>query len=74
MRHQIEFTWPDKTRVLRNIGLCAYGDSNGVSAMSKTVGLPCAIATKMVLESKHLNISFISFMRFNPKTVAMLAG
>ncbi|XP_036356973.1 alpha-aminoadipic semialdehyde synthase, mitochondrial isoform X2 [Octopus sinensis] len=52
MRHQIEFTWPDKTRVLRNIGLCVYGDSNGASAMAKTVGLPCAIATKMVLESE----------------------
>ncbi|GAB1600841.1 alpha-aminoadipic semialdehyde synthase, mitochondrial-like isoform X2 [Argonauta hians] len=52
MRHQIGFTWPDKSRILRNIGLCVYGESNGLSAMAKTVGLPCAIATKMVLENE----------------------
>lgn len=52
MRHQVGISWPDKSSMTRNVGLCAYGDTNGVSAMAKTVGLPCAIATKMVLEGE----------------------
>jgi len=29
-----------------------YGDPSGYTAMAKTVGYPCAIATKMVLDGE----------------------
>ena len=32
--------------------LCVYGDNNLSTAMAKTVGLPVAIATKLILENK----------------------
>ena len=39
--------------------MICYGDPNGHSAMARTVGLPVAIATKMVLDGesryKHNN-------------------
>lgn len=52
MRHQVGVTWPDKSSITRNVGMCVYGENNGFSAMAKMVGLPCAIATKMVLEGE----------------------
>lgn len=36
----------------KTIDLVAYGDINGFSAMAKTVGLPTAIAAKMLLTGK----------------------
>lgn len=36
-----------------------YGDGNGTTAMARTVGLPAAIAAKMVLDGKCLNLKFI---------------
>tara|TARA_A100001035_G_scaffold116207_1_gene91176 strand:+ start:3214 stop:4548 length:1335 start_codon:yes stop_codon:yes gene_type:complete len=35
--------------------LCVYGDNNLSTAMAKTVGLPVAIATKLILENKINN-------------------
>ena len=32
-----------------------YGDVNGFSAMAKTVGLPTAMAAKMLLDGKFLH-------------------
>lgn len=52
MRHDIGIQWPDNKSEVRHINLVVYGDSNGYSAMAKTVGYPAAIATKMVLESE----------------------
>lgn len=34
------------------IDLVVYGDFNGFSAMAKTVGLPTAMAAKMLLDGK----------------------
>lgn len=34
------------------IDLVVYGDVNGFSAMAKTVGLPTAMAAKMLLDGK----------------------
>lgn len=39
----------------RRIDMICYGDPNGHSAMARTVGLPVAIATKMVLDGEWLN-------------------
>merc|ERR1719234_541978 len=37
---------------LKGINLVEYGDPQGYTAMAKTVGYPCAIATKMVLDGE----------------------
>ena len=39
-------------QVNRRIDLISYGDPKGHSAMARTVGLPVAIATKMVLDGE----------------------
>ena len=43
--------WPDGRREQKGINLVCYGDPQGYTAMAKTVGYPCAIATKMVSTS-----------------------
>jgi hypothetical protein len=55
MHHEIGYTWPDGKSEIRTVDFIQYGDVNGQTAMAKTVGLPCAIAAKMVLESLHLS-------------------
>lgn len=52
LRHEIGITWPDGNKELRGINLVCYGDSDGYSAMAKTVGYPAAVATKMVLDGE----------------------
>ena len=52
MRHEVTIRWPDGTRELKGINLVEYGDPKGYTAMAKTVGYPCAIATKMVLDGE----------------------
>jgi len=52
MRHEITVRWPDNRREMKGINLVQYGDPNGYTAMAKTVGYPCAIATKMVLDGE----------------------
>ncbi|KAF5307902.1 hypothetical protein FQR65_LT06469 [Abscondita terminalis] len=52
LRHDIGIAWPDNRRETRGINFVVYGDSNGHSAMAKTVGYPAAIATKMVLDGE----------------------
>ena len=47
--------WPDGRKEDRGINLVCYGSSDpntGYTAMAKTVGLPCAIATRMVLDKE----------------------
>ncbi|XP_027057225.1 alpha-aminoadipic semialdehyde synthase, mitochondrial-like isoform X1 [Pocillopora damicornis] len=50
LQHDIGVELPDKTQQNRRIDMICYGDPNGHSAMARTVGLPVAIATKMVLD------------------------
>lgn len=38
----------------KTIDLVVYGDVNGFSAMAKTVGLPTAMAARMLLDGKFL--------------------
>jgi len=52
MRHEVTVKWPDNRRELKGINLVSYGDPKGYTAMAKTVGYPCAIATKMVLDGE----------------------
>jgi alpha-aminoadipic semialdehyde synthase len=54
LRHEVIARWADGNREFRGINLVSYGDRNedGYSAMSKTVGYPAAIATKMILDGK----------------------
>lgn len=54
MRHEVIIRWPDNRREHRGINLACYGssDPNGYSAMAQTVGYPCAIATRMVLDKE----------------------
>ena len=35
-----------------NVSMVQYGDPYGYSAMAKWVGLPCALATKMILKGQ----------------------
>ncbi|XP_022801173.1 alpha-aminoadipic semialdehyde synthase, mitochondrial-like [Stylophora pistillata] len=50
LQHDIGVDLPDKTQQNRRIDMICHGDPNGHSAMARTVGLPVAIATKMVLD------------------------
>jgi len=52
MRHEVTVRWPDGRREMKGINLVEYGDPAGYTAMARTVGYPCAIATKMVLDGE----------------------
>ncbi|CAG5131011.1 unnamed protein product [Candidula unifasciata] len=49
MRHDVEIVWGDGRKEQRSIDMINYGDLGGFSAMAKTVGLPTAIAARMIL-------------------------
>ncbi len=52
LHHQVGVTWPalsQEESELKTIDMVVYGDQK-YSAMAKTVGLPAAIATRMLLE------------------------
>ena len=51
MHNEIGCSWPNGNKEVKTIDFIEYGDANKFSAMAKTVGLPTAIAAKMVLES-----------------------
>jgi len=50
MHHEIGIQWPNGKNELRKVDFIHYGEANGLSAMSQTVGYPTAIAAQMVLE------------------------
>ena len=50
LQHKFGIEWADGTPETRTSTLVAYGQPGGYSAMAATVGLPCAIATKLVLD------------------------
>ncbi|KAM7192245.1 Saccharopine dehydrogenase / Homospermidine synthase [Naviculisporaceae sp. PSN 640] len=51
LQHKFEVELKDGTRQTRTSTLCEYGSAEpgGYSAMAKTVGVPCAVAVKQVL-------------------------
>ncbi|XP_054290330.1 alpha-aminoadipic semialdehyde synthase, mitochondrial-like isoform X1 [Macrosteles quadrilineatus] len=52
LRHVLEITWSGGQRERRDISMVEYGDGRGTTAMARTVGLPAAIAAKMVLDGE----------------------
>ncbi|KAL1456245.1 hypothetical protein WDU94_000990 [Cyamophila willieti] len=52
LRHDIDILWPNRSRERKSISLVVYGEPDGTTAMARTVGLPAAIAAKMVLEGE----------------------
>lgn len=58
LHHDIGVCWPVGRRERKTITLVEYGQPQGNTAMARTVGLPAAIATKMILKG----IKFRSFL------------
>lgn len=55
MHHEIGYKWPSTGQSeTKTVEFIQYGDTNGHTAMAKTVGFPTAIAAKMVLESMEI--------------------
>ncbi len=50
LQHKFEIEHKDGKRETRTSTLCEYGDPKGYSAMAKTVGVPCGVAVKQVLD------------------------
>ncbi|EDO18739.1 hypothetical protein Kpol_1028p12 [Vanderwaltozyma polyspora DSM 70294] len=52
LQHKFGIEWKDGTTETRTSTLVDYGKLGGYSSMAATVGFPCAIATKLVLDGK----------------------
>ncbi|KAJ3085285.1 hypothetical protein HK102_000141 [Quaeritorhiza haematococci] len=51
MHHVFGIEWADGSKEHRTSTLVVYGDPKGYSAMAKTVGLPAAMGTEMLLDN-----------------------
>lgn len=49
LQHKFGIENKDGTTETRTSTLVDYGDPNGYSSMAKLVGVPCAVATKQIL-------------------------
>lgn len=56
--HDIGVLWPGNRYEKKLVTLVSYGEKNGYTAMAKTVGIPTAIASIMVLHGKLLFIIY----------------
>ncbi|XP_072939174.1 alpha-aminoadipic semialdehyde synthase, mitochondrial [Epargyreus clarus] len=52
LRHEIGVTWSDGKKEMREVTMAVRGDPASHTAMARTVGLPTAIAAKMVLDGE----------------------
>ncbi|AAS50887.1 ABR116Cp [Eremothecium gossypii ATCC 10895] len=50
LQHKFDIEWADGSTETRTATLIDYGRPSGYSSMAATVGYPCAIATRLVLE------------------------
>lgn len=50
--HDIGVLWPGNRYEKKLVTLVSYGETNGYTAMAKTVGIPTAIAAIMVLQGE----------------------
>jgi len=50
--HDIGVLWPGNRYEKKSVTLVSYGETNGYTAMAKTVGIPTAIAATMVLQGE----------------------
>lgn len=55
LHHDIGVCWPVDRRERKTITLVEYGQPQGNTAMARTVGLPTAIATKMILKGNYVD-------------------
>ena len=53
MQHEIRFLLPGQVEQTTSVGLVAYGDPDGHSAMARTVGYPLGIVAQMILNGKR---------------------
>lgn len=56
--HDIGVLWPGNRYEKKLITLVSYGETNGYTAMAKTVGIPTAITATMVLQGGILTESY----------------
>jgi len=61
LHHIFGIKWSDGRRETRTSTLVVYGEPGGETAMSKTVGLPVAIAADLILKGKILILSQTCF-------------
>ncbi|KAL9106789.1 MAG: hypothetical protein Q9227_008211 [Pyrenula ochraceoflavens] len=52
LQHKFEIEWANGGKETRTSTLCEYGDPEGYSAMARLVGVPCGVATLMVLKGE----------------------
>uniref|UniRef100_UPI00358EC73D alpha-aminoadipic semialdehyde synthase, mitochondrial isoform X2 n=1 Tax=Myxine glutinosa TaxID=7769 RepID=UPI00358EC73D len=65
LRNELKIKLPSGAQETEIQSLVVYGDPKGYSAMAKTVGLPCAIATQMLLDGMILEKGVV--MPFAPE-------
>lgn len=54
LRNEVGLRHPTGELETRHVGLVAYGQPGGFSAMARTVGYPAAIAARMLLDGQRL--------------------
>jgi saccharopine dehydrogenase (NADP+, L-glutamate forming) len=52
LQHEFGIEWADGSKEKRTSTLIEYGTAGGYSAMSRLVGVPCGVATQMILDGK----------------------
>eukprot|EP00128_Syssomonas_multiformis_P005982 Colp12_sorted_trinity150504_noHs@422 len=62
LQHTFEIEHKDGRRETRTSTLLEYGVPNGDTAMARTVGVPCAIATQMILDGELTRTGVIAPM------------
>lgn len=59
LHHSIGIAWPIGRKEMKHITLVEYGQPDGKTAMARTVGIPAAIATNMLLKGKRVGYNNI---------------
>ncbi|KAJ1890197.1 saccharopine dehydrogenase (NADP+, L-glutamate-forming) [Kickxella alabastrina] len=62
LQHKFEVENKDGSTNTRTSVTLMYGEPNGFTAMAKTVGVPCGIATQLILDGKITNTGVIAPM------------
>lgn len=54
LRNEVGLRHPTGELETKHVGLVAYGEPGGFSAMARTVGYPVAVVSRMLLDGQHL--------------------
>ena len=65
LQHKFEIEHKNGRKETRTSTLCDYGDPSGYSSMAKLVGVPCAVAVRLVLDGTISETGILAPM--NPK-------